>query len=75
MARSSATATGDPVTGSPAYPLGSTIDAEGHVVVGGCDLVDVAREFGTPAYVYAPDDIRARAGAYTAALRARGVDA
>ncbi len=74
MSRSSATATGDPVTGSPAYPLGSVVNAAGHVVVGGCDLVEVAREFGTPAYVYAPDDIRARANAYRGALRARGVE-
>ena len=74
MSRSSATATSDPVTGSPAYPIGTSVDAEGHVVVGGCDLVEVAREFGTPAYVYAPDDIRARARAYLAALAARGVD-
>jgi diaminopimelate decarboxylase len=74
MARTSATATGDPVTGSPVYPLGSTVDPDGHVVVGGCDLVAVAREHGTPAYVYAPADIRARARAYLEALRARAVD-
>jgi diaminopimelate decarboxylase len=74
MARTSATAAGDPVTGSPAYPLGSSVDPDGHVIVGGCDLVAVAREFGTPAYVYAPEDIRARARAYLEALRARGVE-
>ena len=74
MSRISATATGGPVTGSPAYPLGSSVNAEGHVVVGGCDLVGVAREFGTPAYVYAPDDIRARARIYLDALQARGVE-
>jgi diaminopimelate decarboxylase len=62
------------VTGSPVYPLGSTVDPDGHVVVGGCDLVAVAREHGTPAYVYAPADIRARARAYLEALRARAVD-
>ena len=74
MARSGATAHVDPVTGSLVYPLGSTVDAEGHVIVGGCDLVDIAREFGTPAYVYAPDDVRARARSYADALAARGVD-
>jgi diaminopimelate decarboxylase len=74
MARSSATATGDPVAASPVYPSGSRVNEAGHLEIGGCDMVEVAREFGTPAYVYAPDDIRARAGAYTAALGARGVD-
>jgi diaminopimelate decarboxylase len=33
--------------------------------------VELAREFGTPAYVYAEDDMRARARAYTEAFRAR----
>jgi len=62
------------VTGSNVYPLGSGINAAGHLEIGGCDAVEIAREFGTPAYVYAPDDIRARARAYLDAFRARGVD-
>jgi diaminopimelate decarboxylase len=39
--------------------------------VGGCDLVELAKEFRTPAYVYAEDDIRTRARAYVDAFRAR----
>jgi diaminopimelate decarboxylase len=68
-----ATAT-DPIAGSALYPLGSRVNSAGHLEVGGCDIVEVARRFGTPAYVYAPDDIRARARSYTDALRARAVD-
>ena len=34
-------------------------------------MLELAREFGTPAYVYAEDDIRARARAYMDAFRAR----
>ena len=45
MAPNGATATVDPVTGSLVYPLGSTINAEGHVTVGGCDLVEVSPPF------------------------------
>ena len=37
-------------------------------------MVEVAREFGTPAYIYAEDDIRARAAAYLDAFRARTPD-
>lgn len=55
-------------------PLGSRIDARGHLEVGGCDAVELAREFGTPAYVYAEDDLRARARAYVEAMRARHED-
>jgi diaminopimelate decarboxylase len=56
---------------SHVYPLGSRLNEHGRLEVGGCDLADVAREFGTPAYVYAEDDMRARARAYVEALGAR----
>jgi diaminopimelate decarboxylase len=56
---------------SHVYPLGSRLNERGRLEVGGCDVVDVAAEFGTPAYVYAEDDIRARARAYVEAFRAR----
>ena len=56
---------------SHVYPLGSRLDERGHLEVGGCDVTELAKEFGTPAYVYAEDDIRARAQAYTEAFRAR----
>lgn len=59
---------------SHVLPLGSRVDARGHLEVGGCDTVELAREFGTPAYVYAEDDLRARARAYMEALRARHDD-
>jgi diaminopimelate decarboxylase len=59
---------------SPAYPLGTRVNERGHLEVGGCDVVELAERFGTPAYVYAEDDIRARARAYTAAFAARTDD-
>ncbi len=64
----------DPIAGSAVYPLGSRVNERGHLEVGGCDVVDLAAEFGTPAYVYAEDDVRARARAYLEAFRARGAD-
>ena len=56
---------------SHVYPLGSRIGPGGFLEVGGCDVGELAEEFGTPAYVYAEDDIRARARAYVEAFRAR----
>ena len=56
---------------SHVYPLGSRLNERGRLEVGGCDVFDVAREFGTPAYVYAEDDIRSRARAYIQAMAAR----
>ena len=56
---------------SHVYPLGSRINEQGRLEIGGCDLSDVAEEFGTPAYVYAEDDIRARARAFMEAFSSR----
>jgi diaminopimelate decarboxylase len=56
---------------SHVYPLGSRLNERGALEVGGCDVVALAAEFGTPAYVYAEDDMRARARAFVEALRAR----
>ncbi len=67
-------AAADSVAVSSAYPIGTRINEAGHLEVGGCDLVEVAREHGTPAYVYAPDDIRARARAFRRALQSHEVD-
>jgi diaminopimelate decarboxylase len=56
---------------SHVYPLGSRLNEQGRLEVGGCDLIELARELGTPAYVYAEDDMRSRARAYVEAFRAR----
>ncbi len=62
------------IEGSPVYPLGARVNDRGHLEVGGCDVVELAAEVGTPAYIYAEDDVRARARAYLDAFRARGAD-
>jgi diaminopimelate decarboxylase len=59
---------------SHVWPMGSVVDERGHLVLGGCDAVDLAREFGTPAYVVVEDDIRARARAFVDAYAARTDD-
>jgi diaminopimelate decarboxylase len=59
---------------SHVWPLGSTVDERGHLVLGGCDAVALAREFGTPAYVVVEDDVRARARAFREAYAARTDD-
>jgi diaminopimelate decarboxylase len=56
---------------SHVYPLGSRLNERGRLEVGGCDVVELARQFGTPAYVYAEDDMRARARSFVEAFRAR----
>jgi diaminopimelate decarboxylase len=62
------------VAGSVVFPIGSRVNELGHLEVGGCDVVELAAEHGTPAYIYAEDDMRARARAYREAFERRGVD-
>jgi len=69
------TTSGRPVVeSSPVYPAGSRVNERGHLEIGGCDVIDVAAEFGTPAYIYSDDDIRARAHSYLGAFRSRTDD-
>jgi diaminopimelate decarboxylase len=62
------------IEGSPVYPAGSRVNPQGHLEVGGCDVVELTREFGTPSYIYAEDDIRARCRAYLDAFGSRTDD-
>src|SRR3954454_4988758 len=59
---------------TPAYPLVSRLTDDGRLEIGGCDALDLAREFGTPAIVVAADDIRARVRAFKDAFSARTDD-
>lgn len=54
----------------PPYPIDARVNEAGRLEVGGCDLVEVAKAHGTPAYVYAENDLRVRARAAVAAFGA-----
>ena len=49
------------------------MNERGHLEIGGCDVVELAERFGTPAYIYAEDDMRG-VRANTWALHARTDD-
>jgi diaminopimelate decarboxylase len=49
------------------YPHASSVD-EGRLTIGGCDATELAREFGTPLYAVAEDDLRVRAREFRAAM-------
>jgi diaminopimelate decarboxylase len=59
---------------SHVFPMGSRVNEAGRLEVGGCDAVELAHEFGTPAYIVAEDDLRARARAFVQAFAARTDD-
>jgi diaminopimelate decarboxylase len=56
------------------YPAGTRVNERGRLEIGGCDAVELAREFGTPAYIVAEDDLRERSRAFVDALAARHDD-
>jgi len=49
-------------------PLSTALDGEGHLVVGGCRLEDLAATYGTPLYVLDEVTLRATCRAYRSAL-------
>src|SRR6476469_3465678 len=56
---------------SHVYPADARLTESCHLEIVGCDVLELAREYGTPAYVYAENDMRARAREYVEAFRAR----
>jgi diaminopimelate decarboxylase len=59
---------------SPAFPADSRLTDAGRIEVGGCDLVELAREFGTPAYIVAERDLVERARDFRGAAESAGGD-
>ena len=49
-------------------PQTATVDDMGHLRIGGVDLVELARDFGTPLFVYDEEHLRARAAEAVTAL-------
>ena len=54
------------------FPITYRVNPRGHMEVGGCDLVDLAGEFGTPLYVYDEDTIRQRSAEFVSAMDGAG---
>ena len=51
------------------FPDTYEVNAAGHMAVGGCDLGELAAEFGTPLYVYDEATLRSRLAEYRDSLR------
>ncbi|QNE35552.1 diaminopimelate decarboxylase [Leifsonia shinshuensis] len=57
------------------FPHGAAVDPDGTLVIAGCRVDDLAREFGTPAIVVDEAALRARAREYRTALTSRRTNA
>jgi diaminopimelate decarboxylase len=54
------------------FPVTYRVNAAGHMEVGGCDLITLARLHGTPLYVYDEATVRLRGAEYMAAMGSAG---
>ena len=43
------------------FPMGSILSENGHLNIGGCDVTELAKEYGTPLYIYDEATIRTMA--------------
>src|SRR3984893_6176529 len=50
------------------FPITHRVNSRGHMEVGGCDLVELAAEHGTPLYVYDEDTVRQRSAEFVSAM-------
>ena len=48
------------MTRLPLFPLTAEVNGRGHLVIGGCDTVELAAEFGTPLYVFDEHSLRTK---------------
>lgn len=53
----------------------STVNDRGHLEIGGCDVVDLAKTYGTPLIIYDEALIRSQCRAYVEAFKEKGMDA
>jgi diaminopimelate decarboxylase len=53
------------------FPRTARVNTRSHLEIGGCDLVELAREFGTPLYVFDDTHLRARAAEIRDAFQSR----
>jgi diaminopimelate decarboxylase len=55
-------------------PVTAAVNNAGHLAIGGCDTVDLAREFGTPLYVFDEETLRGRCREFKSEFRSRHQD-
>jgi diaminopimelate decarboxylase len=52
-------------------PVTAGVNEAGHLTIGGCDTTELAREFGTPLYVYDEETLRGQCRAFRQAFESR----
>ncbi|MBI3930466.1 MAG: diaminopimelate decarboxylase, partial [Chloroflexi bacterium] len=58
----------------PLFPLTARVDDRGHLVIGGCDTVKLAAEFGTPLYLFDEFSLRSKCAEFKTEFGQRYAD-
>jgi len=53
------------------FPLTAGVNEQGHLVIGGCDTIELAKEFGTPLYVFDEASLRRKCAEFRAEFSQR----
>ena len=53
------------------FPDTSAVDASGHLIIGGCDTVELAAQFGTPLYIFDEVTLRGRCRSFMQEFKTR----
>ncbi len=56
------------------FPTTAEVNNQGHLVIGGCDTVDLAAEFGTPLYLFDESSLRSKCAEFKAEFGRRYKD-
>lgn len=56
------------------FPLTAEVNSRSHLVIGGCDTVELAAEFGTPLYLFDEFSLRSRCAEFKTEFRQRYPD-
>ena len=56
------------------FPISTTVNDKDHLVIGGCDVTELAGEFGTPLYVFDEVTLKAQVDAFNTAFKSRHAD-
>jgi len=56
------------------FPVTKEVNSQGHLCIGGCDCVDLAKEFGTPLYVFDEVTIRTKCREFLSEFTSRYTD-
>jgi len=58
----------------PLFPSTTEVNSQGHLVIGGCDTVKLAADFGTPLYLFDELDLRSKCAEFKAEFSQRYAD-